>query len=118
VILVVIGVVLWIVGALGHGVGGRKHHWLPTRAPGARSPKRRPEIGTAGRWGARSCDWPGATDQVLLCHKAPTGRTSGECLTASGRSDHSVGRGAQNTARSGFCPCLEGTRPVSAEVLR
>ncbi|MER5698094.1 DUF6131 family protein [Streptomyces mirabilis] len=26
-ILVVIGVVLWIVGALGHGVGGRKHYW-------------------------------------------------------------------------------------------
>ncbi len=24
-IFVVIGVVLWIVGALGHGVGGRKH---------------------------------------------------------------------------------------------
>jgi hypothetical protein len=26
-ILVVIGVVLWIVGAFGHGVGGRKHYW-------------------------------------------------------------------------------------------
>ncbi|MFE2707196.1 DUF6131 family protein [Streptomyces mirabilis] len=25
--LVVIGVVLWIVGALGHGVGGRRHYW-------------------------------------------------------------------------------------------
>jgi fatty-acid desaturase len=27
VILVVIGAILWIVGALGHGVGGRKHYW-------------------------------------------------------------------------------------------
>ncbi|MFD9653923.1 DUF6131 family protein [Streptomyces mirabilis] len=26
-ILVVIGVVLWIVGALGHGVGGRRRYW-------------------------------------------------------------------------------------------
>ncbi|MER5926223.1 MULTISPECIES: DUF6131 family protein [Streptomyces] len=24
---VVIGAVLWIVGALGHEVGGRKHYW-------------------------------------------------------------------------------------------
>ncbi|WP_434098407.1 DUF6131 family protein [Streptomyces mirabilis] len=27
VILVVIGVVPWIVGALGHGVGGRRRYW-------------------------------------------------------------------------------------------
>ncbi|WP_329360772.1 DUF6131 family protein [Streptomyces sp. NBC_01483] len=27
VILVVIGAILWIVGALGHGVGRRKHYW-------------------------------------------------------------------------------------------
>ncbi|MET9694170.1 MULTISPECIES: DUF6131 family protein [Streptomyces] len=26
-ILVVIGVILWILGALGHSVGGRKHYW-------------------------------------------------------------------------------------------
>jgi fatty-acid desaturase len=27
VILVVIGAILWIVSALGHSVGGRKHYW-------------------------------------------------------------------------------------------
>ncbi|WP_448316073.1 hypothetical protein [Streptomyces sp. CO7] len=27
IILVVIGAVLWIAGALGHGVGGRKHYF-------------------------------------------------------------------------------------------
>ncbi|WKD36176.1 DUF6131 family protein [Streptomyces xanthophaeus] len=26
-ILVVVGVILWILGALGHSVGGRKHYW-------------------------------------------------------------------------------------------
>ncbi|MFF2331656.1 MULTISPECIES: DUF6131 family protein [unclassified Streptomyces] len=25
--LVVIGVILWILGALGHAVGGRRHYW-------------------------------------------------------------------------------------------
>ncbi|MGV9250078.1 DUF6131 family protein [Streptomyces sp. NPDC003697] len=27
IILVVIGAVLWIAGALGHAVGGRRHYW-------------------------------------------------------------------------------------------
>ncbi|MFD9301531.1 DUF6131 family protein [Streptomyces sp. NPDC060048] len=27
IILVVVGVVLWILGAVGHGVGGRRHYW-------------------------------------------------------------------------------------------
>ncbi|MEE1819864.1 DUF6131 family protein [Streptomyces sp. SP18ES09] len=27
IILLVIGAVLWIVGSLGHTVGGRKHYW-------------------------------------------------------------------------------------------
>ncbi|MGW2305819.1 DUF6131 family protein [Streptomyces sp. NPDC001809] len=27
IILVVIGAVLWILGALGHAVGGRRHYW-------------------------------------------------------------------------------------------
>ncbi|MFD8205962.1 DUF6131 family protein [Streptomyces sp. NPDC059695] len=27
IILVVIGAVLWILGAAGHAVGGRKHYW-------------------------------------------------------------------------------------------
>ncbi|MCY0944306.1 DUF6131 family protein [Streptomyces antarcticus] len=27
IILVVIGAVLWIMGAVGHGVGGRRHYW-------------------------------------------------------------------------------------------
>ncbi|MFC4608375.1 DUF6131 family protein [Streptomyces maoxianensis] len=27
IILVAIGVVLWILGALGHAVGGRRHYW-------------------------------------------------------------------------------------------
>ncbi|MEU5918685.1 DUF6131 family protein [Streptomyces sp. NPDC004288] len=27
IILLVIGAVLWIVGSLGHAVGGRKHYW-------------------------------------------------------------------------------------------
>ncbi|GLW01853.1 hypothetical protein Slala05_54840 [Streptomyces lavendulae subsp. lavendulae] len=27
IILVVVGAVLWILGALGHSVGGRKHYW-------------------------------------------------------------------------------------------
>ncbi|WP_219667664.1 DUF6131 family protein [Streptomyces bambusae] len=26
-ILVVIGLVLWVLGAAGHAVGGRKHYW-------------------------------------------------------------------------------------------
>ncbi|MEU5805939.1 DUF6131 family protein [Streptomyces sp. NPDC047718] len=26
-ILVLIGVVLWVLGAAGHAVGGRKHYW-------------------------------------------------------------------------------------------
>ncbi|QKV96418.1 hypothetical protein HUT19_35815 [Streptomyces sp. NA02950] len=27
IILLVIGAVLWIMGSLGHAVGGRKHYW-------------------------------------------------------------------------------------------
>ncbi|MFD3663611.1 DUF6131 family protein [Streptomyces sp. NPDC058659] len=27
IILVVIGAILWILGAVGHGVGGRRHYW-------------------------------------------------------------------------------------------
>lgn len=27
IILVVIGVVLWVLGSVGHGVGGRRHYW-------------------------------------------------------------------------------------------
>ncbi|MGW2560873.1 DUF6131 family protein [Streptomyces sp. NPDC001514] len=27
IILVVIGVLLWILGAIGHAVGGRRHYW-------------------------------------------------------------------------------------------
>ncbi|MDK0520568.1 DUF6131 family protein [Streptomyces sp. ML-6] len=27
IVLVVIGVILWILGAVGHGVGGRRHYW-------------------------------------------------------------------------------------------
>ncbi|WP_202121469.1 DUF6131 family protein [Streptomyces sp. BA2] len=27
VILVVVGVVLWLLGSVGHAVGGRKHYW-------------------------------------------------------------------------------------------
>ncbi|MFB6628089.1 DUF6131 family protein [Streptomyces sp. NPDC056374] len=27
IILVVIGVLLWILGAIGHEVGGRRHYW-------------------------------------------------------------------------------------------
>lgn len=27
VILVVIGIALWILGAVGHAVGGRRHYW-------------------------------------------------------------------------------------------
>jgi hypothetical protein len=27
IILVAIGVVLWILGAVGHAVGGRRHYW-------------------------------------------------------------------------------------------
>ncbi|WP_173861513.1 DUF6131 family protein [Streptomyces aureus] len=27
VVLVVIGAILWILGAVGHGVGGRRHYW-------------------------------------------------------------------------------------------
>ncbi|MBT2448661.1 hypothetical protein J7F03_16495 [Streptomyces sp. ISL-43] len=27
IILVVIGVVLWILGSVGHAVGGRRHYW-------------------------------------------------------------------------------------------
>jgi hypothetical protein len=27
VIIVVIGAILWIMGAVGHSVGGRKHYW-------------------------------------------------------------------------------------------
>ncbi|MER5257043.1 MULTISPECIES: DUF6131 family protein [unclassified Streptomyces] len=27
VILVVIGAILWILGSVGHAVGGRKHYW-------------------------------------------------------------------------------------------
>ncbi|MFD3677304.1 DUF6131 family protein [Streptomyces sp. NPDC058613] len=27
IILLVIGAVLWIMGAVGHGVGGRRHYW-------------------------------------------------------------------------------------------
>ncbi|MER5617361.1 DUF6131 family protein [Streptomyces sp. NPDC002215] len=27
VVLVAIGIVLWILGALGHAVGGRRHYW-------------------------------------------------------------------------------------------
>lgn len=27
VILVVIGVIFWILGSVGHAVGGRKHYW-------------------------------------------------------------------------------------------
>lgn len=27
IILVLIGVVLWILGSVGHGVGGRSHYW-------------------------------------------------------------------------------------------
>ncbi|MFB6673017.1 DUF6131 family protein [Streptomyces sp. NPDC057684] len=27
IILVAIGLVLWILGAVGHAVGGRKHYW-------------------------------------------------------------------------------------------
>ncbi|MGW3247754.1 DUF6131 family protein [Streptomyces sp. NPDC001070] len=27
IILVVIGLVLWVLGAVGHGVGGRRHYW-------------------------------------------------------------------------------------------
>ncbi|MEU0629106.1 DUF6131 family protein [Streptomyces sp. NPDC005989] len=27
IVLVAIGVVLWILGALGHAVGGRRHYW-------------------------------------------------------------------------------------------
>ncbi|MGI5490066.1 DUF6131 family protein [Microtetraspora malaysiensis] len=27
IILLVIGVALWILGALGHAVGGRRHYW-------------------------------------------------------------------------------------------
>ncbi|MFD0033247.1 DUF6131 family protein [Streptomyces sp. NPDC055059] len=27
VILVVIGAILWIMGTVGHSVGGRKHYW-------------------------------------------------------------------------------------------
>ncbi|MEV7416683.1 DUF6131 family protein [Streptomyces sp. NPDC089919] len=27
VILVVIGLVLWLLGAVGHAVGGRRHYW-------------------------------------------------------------------------------------------
>jgi hypothetical protein len=27
VILIAIGVVLWVLGLLGHAVGGRKHYW-------------------------------------------------------------------------------------------
>ncbi len=26
-ILVVVGVILWLLGAAGHAVGGRKHYW-------------------------------------------------------------------------------------------
>ncbi|MFB6876777.1 DUF6131 family protein [Streptomyces sp. NPDC056323] len=27
IVLVAIGIVLWILGALGHAVGGRRHYW-------------------------------------------------------------------------------------------
>lgn len=27
IVLVVIGVVLWILGSVGHAVGGRRHYW-------------------------------------------------------------------------------------------
>ncbi|MCX5231817.1 DUF6131 family protein [Streptomyces sp. NPDC005389] len=27
IVLVVIGAILWILGALGHAVGGRRHYW-------------------------------------------------------------------------------------------
>ncbi|AGS67492.1 DUF6131 family protein [Streptomyces collinus] len=27
IILVVVGAVLWILGAMGHAVGGRRHYW-------------------------------------------------------------------------------------------
>jgi hypothetical protein len=27
IILVVVGLVLWVLGAVGHGVGGRRHYW-------------------------------------------------------------------------------------------
>ncbi|MER5772081.1 DUF6131 family protein [Streptomyces sp. NPDC001985] len=27
IILVAIGIVLWVLGALGHAVGGRRHYW-------------------------------------------------------------------------------------------
>ncbi|MCX4775904.1 MULTISPECIES: DUF6131 family protein [unclassified Streptomyces] len=27
IILVVIGVVLWVLGSVGHAVGGRRHYW-------------------------------------------------------------------------------------------
>ncbi|MFD9607067.1 DUF6131 family protein [Streptomyces sp. NPDC059970] len=27
IVLVAIGIVLWILGAVGHGVGGRRHYW-------------------------------------------------------------------------------------------
>ncbi|WP_371614332.1 DUF6131 family protein [Streptomyces sp. NBC_00454] len=27
IILVIIGVVLWILGSVGHAVGGRRHYW-------------------------------------------------------------------------------------------
>ncbi|MEU1622357.1 DUF6131 family protein [Streptomyces sp. NPDC005722] len=27
IILVIIGLVLWVLGAVGHSVGGRKHYW-------------------------------------------------------------------------------------------
>jgi len=26
-ILIVVGVVLWLLGSVGHGVGGRRHYW-------------------------------------------------------------------------------------------
>ncbi|MEU1423512.1 MULTISPECIES: DUF6131 family protein [unclassified Kitasatospora] len=26
-VLVVVGLILWILGAVGHAVGGRKHYW-------------------------------------------------------------------------------------------
>ena len=26
-LLIVVGVILWILGALGHAVGGRRHYW-------------------------------------------------------------------------------------------
>ncbi|MEU0373149.1 DUF6131 family protein [Streptomyces sp. NPDC006283] len=27
IVLIAVGVILWVAGALGHAVGGRKHYW-------------------------------------------------------------------------------------------